>query len=369
MPPVYIKPGAESRDVVGLEAAVQDPPRMRRRQAVEHREPRPLYERAACNAVRFRAGDARGHYESYFQRANHATRPLGFWIRYTLTVPRGAPDAALGELWAIYFDGERGRITACKQSCPLARCAVSGRGPLSLRIGSATLVEGSLQGSLRDGAHAIAWSLAYDSPEAPLLLLPERMYEGGFPKAKGLVGSPNAVYRGTLDVDGEVIDVGGWVGSQNHNWGTRHTDRYAWGQVAGFDGDASAFLECISARLRVGPVLAPALSMLVLRLDGQEYRLNRMTTAARATAEFGGGAWRFALSEAGVAVSGRIYAEASAFVALRYANPPGGAKRCMNSKIAACELVVDRPGQPRRTLLSRCRAALELLDDAPMGSP
>jgi hypothetical protein len=42
---------------------------------------------------------------------------------------------------------------------------------------------------------------------------------GGFPKAKALVGTPSAVFEG----------------------GSRHTDRYAWGQVAGFDEDAEAF--------------------------------------------------------------------------------------------------------------------------------
>ncbi len=31
-----------------------------------------------------------GHYESFYQRANHPTRPLAFWIRYTVFVPGGA---------------------------------------------------------------------------------------------------------------------------------------------------------------------------------------------------------------------------------------------------------------------------------------
>jgi hypothetical protein len=46
------------------------------------------------------------------------------------------------------------------------------------------------------------------------------------------------------------------VGSQNHNWGSRHTDHYAWGQVAGFDDDPDAFLELSTARVRVGPLIS-----------------------------------------------------------------------------------------------------------------
>src|SRR4029079_18327575 len=110
----------------------------------------------------------------------------------------------------------------------------------------ASLEEGSLRGAARSGDHHIGWALDYTSPEPPLLLLPERLYTGGFPKAKSLVGSPNAHYHGALEVDGVPVEVDGWVGSQNHNWGERHTDLYAWAQVAGFDDAPNAFLECAS---------------------------------------------------------------------------------------------------------------------------
>ena len=33
------------------------------------------------NHARFAAADATGHYESFFQRANHPTEPRAFWIR------------------------------------------------------------------------------------------------------------------------------------------------------------------------------------------------------------------------------------------------------------------------------------------------
>lgn len=37
-----------------------------------------------------------GHYESFFQRANHPTRPLAFWIRYTIFSPKKASPGCLG---------------------------------------------------------------------------------------------------------------------------------------------------------------------------------------------------------------------------------------------------------------------------------
>ena len=75
--------------------------------------------RARWNAARW-SGQP-GHYESWFQRANHPTRPLALWIRYTIFAPSHGP--AEGELWAIWFDGEQQRVTAAK-SCLLytSRC-------------------------------------------------------------------------------------------------------------------------------------------------------------------------------------------------------------------------------------------------------
>lgn len=56
------------------------------------------------NLTRF-AGGAEGHHESFFLRANHPSRPLAIWIRYRIFSPAGRPGDAVGELWAIYFDG------------------------------------------------------------------------------------------------------------------------------------------------------------------------------------------------------------------------------------------------------------------------
>ena len=68
------------------------------------------------------------------------------------------------------------------------------------------------------------------------------------------MGTPNAHYSGRLLVGNQEVDISDWIGSQNHNWGKRHTDHYAWGQVAGFDNNPDAFLELSTARIRSGCV-------------------------------------------------------------------------------------------------------------------
>lgn len=323
--------------------------------------------RARWNATRFVIGSERGAYESWFQRANHPSRPLAFWIRYTIFSPRGRARDAVGELWAVWFDGEKREIVAVKEEHPISACRFSGQG-LDATIAKARLDAAGLQGAASRGAHAISWSLAYASSSAPLLLLPVHLYEGALPKAKALVGSPLARYDGHLVVDGAQIVIDGWVGSQNHNWGVEHTARYAWGQVAGFDDAPDAFLEVTTARVRVGPLLTPSLTVLVLRLDGEELRFSSIPRALRASGRYAPFNWSFETGDSRARVQGTISAPAWSFVALPYDDPPGSTKTCLNSKLARCDLRVERAGQPARTLHTASRAAFELLSNDPAPS-
>jgi hypothetical protein len=330
-------------------------------------------ERARWNGARYLPGSRDGHYESWFQRANHPSRPLAFWIRYTIFVPRDAPDgapgAALAELWAIFFDGEAQRVIAVKEEHPIARASFS-RDALAVTIVEAQLDAESLTGSASRAGHSISWSLRYASDHVPLLLLPERLYAGSFPRAKALVGAPLARFDGTLEVDGTRHQIDGWTGSQNHNWGSEHTARYAWAQVAGFDDAPDAFLEVSTARVRIaGPLLLPKATPLVLRLDREELRVTAIARTLMARAEHAPFSWTFSTSDRDTRISGTITAPEWSFVALPYPDPPGGTKTCLNSKIARCDLIVERRGRPTRTLHTAHRAAFELVsnDPAPPG--
>jgi hypothetical protein len=324
----------------------------------------PTADRERWNGARYRPGD-RGHYESWFQRANDESGRRAFWIRYTIFSPRGRAEGAVGELWAIAFDRQTRRIVAAKEVRPIAACSFA-PDRLDVRIGEACLDDGALRGAAAGRGHAIAWDLRYAGGQEPLLLLPEPLYAAALPRAKALVGQPLARFTGRVSVDGEATLVADWVGSQNHNWGTRHTDSYAWGQVAGFDEEPDAFLECSTARLRVGPLWTPWLSPVVLRLRGETLAWNSLPRAIRARGHYEPYAWRIETRGGAGQLELRIWAEPSEFVALRYDDPPGGAKICLNSKIARCELTLSRGGQAIR--LRSSRAAFEIVGDhAPPG--
>src|SRR5512137_1878662 len=128
-----------------------------------------LFDLPYWQGARYRPDQSRGHYESWFLRANHPARQLAFWIRYTIFVPAGRPQDAIGELWAIQFDGERRLIRAAKSEIPLTDCQFAPHG-LDVRIGSATLSAGALNGSA-GGAHHISWALAYRDGGMPMIFL------------------------------------------------------------------------------------------------------------------------------------------------------------------------------------------------------
>ena len=157
------------------------------------------------NDTRYHA-QPKGHYESFFQRANHPSRPLAFWIRYTLFSPSQHPEQAVGELWAIFFNGETGNHVVVKRVAPLSECVFSSSS-FQVQVAGASLQQGQLQGDVQMEKASIAWDLTYQSEETPLLLFPLRLYNTGLPAAKSLVGTPLAAYQGKLVVNGEVIEL------------------------------------------------------------------------------------------------------------------------------------------------------------------
>ncbi len=308
-------------------------------------------------------GQLKGHYESFFQRANHPKRPLAFWIRYTIFSPAGRPQDAIGELWAVFFNGETNRHVAVKQELPLEECLFD-PSRFDVSVGKALLGTDSLSGAVQKGANAISWDLSFEGEANPLLLLPLKLYHTKLPAAKSLVGLPLARYNGSIEVNGEKIGVTDWVGSQNHNWGSRHTDLYAWGQVAGFDAYPESFLELATARIRIGPLWTPPITPIVLRHEGREHALNGLLQGVKAHGEFTCFTWSFRSETPLVEIEGIVSAPAGAFVGLNYYNPPGGSKHCLNTKIASCIVrLKDKQQGTSETLETKNRAAFEILTD------
>jgi hypothetical protein len=221
-----------------------------------------------------------------------------------------------------------------------------------------------LKGEIKNEKNKVSWDLSYGGTESPLFDFPESYYYKGFPKAKVLVGLPLASFKGELTVNGKKVRIESWVGSENHNWGSKHTDHYAWGQVAGFENSMGTFLELATARIKIGPLWTPFITPLVLRHEGKEYALNSLGSTLR-RASFSYFDWKFKAESEEISIQGNIHADRKDFVCLPYYNPPGGTKHCLNTKIASCRLVLKRRGVTRPEILeTKNRAAFEILTDS-----
>lgn len=321
--------------------------------------------RQELNATRYKEGDTKGHYESYFLRANHPTKPLAFWFRYSIFSPKTKKynkHKVIGELWAVVFNREKNTMTAVKEEYLINDCAFSADG-LDINIAElGRLLPNTASGTVNKNGHTITWDIKYEKAAAPIKLLPNVLYKSRLPSAKTTVPNPMLIFNGVVTVNNETYVIDNWVGSQNHNWGSRHIDEYAWGQVAGFDNEPDAFLECATARVKLGPFQTHWFTTAVLHYDDKKIDLNNLWWGFKAKATFKSFNWHFDTKNKAARIQCTIEAPLESFVGFNYYKPEGGSSVCLNSKIAKCHLLLSQEGKPDRVFKTKHRAAFEIFN-------
>ena len=310
-------------------------------------------------------GLAAGHYESFFAKLSDPSRPLGVWVRYTVHKRPGEP--AQGSLWFTLFDGEgkgpvAGKVTVGPEE--------TGSGTDHyIHVGASRFEPGGLAGSLSAGEHAFAWDLRIVSSDEPYHHLPRPwMYRAPIPRTKLLSPHPDAVFRGSIEVDGRPIEVDGWPGTVGHNWGAQHAERWIWLHGAGFEDQVSGtWFDAALGRIKLGPLTTPWIGNARLVLDGVAYRLGGPERVRSTEMSERPTACSFVLPGKGVRVRGTAGADAKDFVGWVYADPDGGRHHAVNCSIAAMTLTVERPDRPPVELRTAHGAAYELgMREAPL---
>lgn len=336
-----------------------------------------------ANQLRFSYLDHQGHYESYFLRANHPTKKQAFWLRYTLF---SSKDKTLetAEIWGAFFD--KNEVIAIQQDISLNDCNLD-NSQHAIELGSSYLKfahsgSGSVKGKASDKNKNMSWNINYQGEKNTALLLPETYYKKALPKAKVLVGIPQALFNGTISINrgdskngsisarnisdddsNEIINIENWQGSENHNWGSKHTDEYAWGQVCGFDNEDNSFLECSTARIKLGPLWSPRMSLAILRVNEKEYRFNGLWQAIKNKGSYQYFDWHMHCRHNDYSIEIKMGAKACDIAGLSYRNPPGGNHTCLNSKVASCVVTLKYKGNILHRLITKHRAAFEILTD------
>jgi hypothetical protein len=297
------------------------------------------------------------YYESRFIRANHPQKPQALWLRETLLLTSAGAESA--DVWVMVFDPEGEGNRALKQPHPIEDAEFL-PDPWTARIGETTIDDAAARGSLC-GPRAAAWDLRITAGGEPVKLLTDRQYSARFPSAKTMVRSPVALFNGHVVVEERRVDLDGWTGSVNHNWGRRHTPAYAFGQVCGFDEAPSSSLEIVTARAGIGPVMMPPLTLLVFRHNGDELAIRGVLAARRTTGEYRPFEWSFSARFDDVTLQGEISTQAGDVIGLNYTDTDGKPKYCYNSAVASCRIRLS--GSDSLELTATRRAMLEILTD------
>ncbi|MGE2723298.1 hypothetical protein [Mycolicibacterium pulveris] len=303
------------------------------------------------------------YYESRYLRANHPDLAQAVWLRETLLLSAVAEPVA--DVWVMVFDPDGAGNRALKEPYPIDMASYADE-PWSARIGSAVLDDGSAHGVVTGGGRSARWDLriAPGSGE-PVKLLTERAYEARFPTAKTMVRDPLARFDGQLELDDVRIVMDGWTGSINHNWGSRHTPAYAYGQICGFDNAPDSTLEIVTARAAVGSVLLPGATLFVFHHAGEEFAVRSVLGSLQTHGRYRPFVWTFGGRVGEKMIEGELIAEPADVIGLTYTDTDGRSKYCYNSALATCRMQVAGKAFERAELVAQRRAMFEILTDTP----
>ena len=319
------------------------------------------------DAYQWRPGRA-GLYESNYIKANSPDGERALWIKHNILAPLDPSRPAVAELWCVLFT--KGRAPqVIKETLPMDRLSLSshearmeGAGVLICPTHTTTRI----QSGERSAHWDIRFSPAPEPAGAPVVIFPwARLYTLPFPRKKLVTPAPLTRWEGELVFDGERIAIEGWTGFRNHNWGTEHAHRYAYGNCNLFDDREGALFEGFSARLKLGSWVTPFISAGLLRLDGDDSPWNSLGALLRARAEVSFPRWSLHLD--GPAGRAEVVQEAppETFVGLRYHHPDGARSFCYNSKFARTRVRFE-PRSGSAVELVGDRGELEILEGEPV---
>jgi len=268
-------------------------------------------------------------YQSWFVSARDPGSPRALWIRHTVHRPAQGPASAA--LWCTLIDrGLTERPFVAKQVFA-AQPADGVAGPARF------------QASASMGQRAARWELEIASAEPPLRpLRPGWLYRAPVPRTKLEATVPDGLISGTLEVDGNVLDVSEWRGTVGHNWGSEHADLWVWLHAADFGTAPEAWLELALARIRVGPVRSPWIAIGALSVGGERIWLGGLGRRPQIEAQPGAMSGR--VPSPGAWLELKVSTAKDDAVAVAYEDPSGGSRRVRHAGLASVDLTLHRSG-------------------------
>jgi hypothetical protein len=269
----------------------------------------------------------------WFLTCTDRTGGTGYWIRSALLAPKEDPGSA--GVWFARFDpGDPGRTFGIHRRYGIDDTDVA-VDAFRVRIGASTFSSGLVEGELEGGGHRARWRLEFPTGGPTYRLLPDLFYRRGMAPSRPLSPNVDTAVSGTLEVDGESIEVRDVPAQQGHVFGSHHAQRWAWAHCSDFV-EEEAVVEAVTAQGRRGPLTTPYVTSIGVRWQGRWIRLTRISRRR----DFGLGTWRVDVGNRRYRLTGRVESPARALIRARYQDPDGSERYCHNSEVASCRLAL-----------------------------
>ena len=310
-----------------------------------------------------------GLYESNYIKANSRNGELALWIKHNILAPKDPQLEPIVELWCALFQKGKKPI-AVKKELPASKVSLE-RDFLSMRGPDILLTEERTATHIKDGVNSVSWDIQISKiPHpmgSPLVHFPySGFYRWPFPKKKLLTPAPLTRWNGILTWNGKEIPIRDWIGFRNHNWGTEHAKTYAYGNCNFFDEIGSEIIfDGFSAKIGLGPVTTPFLSMAVVRNQFGDLAFNSLYTAISGIEKVSFPRWELQLRNDIYTLTLSMEADPSEFIGLLYRHPDGKLSYCYNTKWAKTKLSISLRNSPPTVYTSQF-GELEFLFSQPL---
>ncbi|MGC8926831.1 MAG: hypothetical protein ACP5QK_02810 [Myxococcota bacterium] len=273
-----------------------------------------------------------GFFEVWYLTFNNRKTLDGFWIRFTLVVPKNVLESPFLNLWFTGFREEK-IISAISQNYKISECEFSDE---MIKIKDSYLTEGETRGEITSTSNKIFWDLRF-TDGGEFLHLPSQIYN--MPVLHSYIVSPNLSFEinGKINIDGEEIEIDG-IGTQSHIWGKEMPDSWIWAHTDSFESHKGVF-ELLSAETTYGPIGKISASRIYLRFEDEEFSFFTLKNLAFKECSLFPEYMFFATGKR-YKIEGKLFADKGSFAQYNYPMPSNKEVFCLNTECGSINIVV-----------------------------
>lgn len=273
-----------------------------------------------------------GFFEVWYLTFNNQKTQEGFWIRFTLVVPKNVMESPFLNVWFTGF--RKDKITSIiSPNYKISECEFTDE---IIKIKNSYFTEGETKGEISSDLNKVVWELKFTDGNE-FLHLPAQLYN--IPILHSYLASPNLSFeiKGKITINDEEVEIDG-KGTQSHIWGKEMPDRWIWAHTDSFESHSGVF-ELLSAETQYGPFGNLSASRIYLKFDDEEFSFFTVRNLAFKECSLFPEYIFFATGKK-YKIEGKLYADKKSFAQYNYPMPTNKEVFCSNTECGSINIVV-----------------------------